>query len=480
MVIAVDVGTSSVRAGCYDERGEPLPGRFHQIACPPRVTADGGAEHDPVALVDAVVACLDVVQPRTAASDIAAVGVSTYWHGLLGFDADSRPVTPIFLWADTRSAADAALLRGALDETALHARTGCHLHSSYWPAKLRWLAHDRPADIARVARWGSVGELLEQTLFGEARTSLSMASATGLLDQARSVWDPEALAVAGIHPAQLFPIVDRTDGRRDLRAAWSGRWPGLRSAAWLPAVGDGAASNVGAGCVDPSRIALNVGTSAALRVMGDADQLPAPARGLWRYRLDAQRALVGGATSEGGNVFAWCRQHLKLPDDAAIEHALMHRGPSELVALPFLAGERSPGWRGDRRGAIAGLSLDTTGVELLGAMLEGVALRLALVYELLVPSARPAHTIVASGGGVEHSRAWASMIADALGQPIVRAIDAEATSRGVALLALEAIGRLSRLDAAPPPLGETIVPDAARHARMRDALARQCDLDQRV
>jgi gluconokinase len=482
MVIAVDVGTSSVRAGCYDERGAPLAGCFHQIAVPASVSSDGGAEHNPEIIVDAVVRCLDVVQPKTAAGDVLAVGLATYWHGLLGFDGDGRPVTPVYLWADTRSTSEASLLRGALDDAAVHARTGCHLHTSYWPAKLRWLARERPADVARVARWGGVGELLELTFFGHARTSLSMASATGLYDQHRGAWDPEALAVAGLDPEHLFPLVDRDEPRNDLRAPWSARWPALRSAAWLPAVGDGAASNVGAGCVDATRIALNLGTSAALRVMRENaafDPHPLPFA-LWRYRLDARHGLVGGATSEGGNVHAWCRDHLNLPDDAAIERALLTPRHPDLVALPFLAGERSPGWRGERRGAIAGLSLDTTALDIFGAMLQAVALRLALVYEPLTAFAATDHTIVASGGALDRSPAWAQMIADSLGHPIVRSREAEATSRGVALLALEAIGQLPRLDATPAPLGETIAPDAARHSRARDALARQRDFGQRL
>ena len=67
---------------------------------------------------------------------------------------------------------------------------------------------------------------------------------------------------------------------------------------------------MGSGCVDPARVALNVGTSAALRIVTDA---PAPPpRGLWRYRLDRRRAMLGGATSEGGNVYAWCRAVLRL------------------------------------------------------------------------------------------------------------------------------------------------------------------------
>lgn len=478
MVIAVDVGTSSARAGLHDERGEPVPGRFHQVPYAPRLTADGGAEHDPMEIVEAVAACLDAVQPRSAATDVVAVAVSTYWHGLLGFDAADRPVTPVYLWADTRSAGEATVLESALDAPALHARTGCHLHSTYWPAKLRWLARARPAAMRAVTHWGSIGELLELALFGAARTSVSIASATGLFDQERVDWDPEALAVAGIDVEHLFPLVDRADARRGLRAPWSSRWPGLRSAAWFPAVGDGAASNVGSGCVDPSRVALNVGTSAALRVITETP--PRPPRGLWRYRLDRRRSVIGGATSEGGNVFAWCREHLNLPSDAEIERALAAPGRGALVALPFLAGERSPGWRADRRGAVVGLSLDTTAVDVLRAMLEAVALRLALVYDLLAPCAAPDHAIVASGGAFEHSRAWAQLIADAVGRPIVRAAETEATSRGIALLALEALGRVRGLGAVPVALGETLAPDPAGHARARDALARQRAIDERL
>src|SRR4051812_12977247 len=173
MIIALDVGTSSARASVYDAAGRALRERFHQAPYEPRVTADGGVEHDAVRLLDAVAACLDAVTagaPRE--EDIRGVGVTTFWHGLLGFDGGGRPVTPVYMWADSRAARDAARLRDTLDEAALHAHTGCHLHSSYWPAKLRWLAREHRALTERVARWGSFGELLELELFGDAATSL--------------------------------------------------------------------------------------------------------------------------------------------------------------------------------------------------------------------------------------------------------------------------------------------------------------------
>ncbi|PYM24460.1 MAG: carbohydrate kinase [Candidatus Rokuibacteriota bacterium] len=480
MVIALDVGTSSARAALYDARGHAVEGRFHQVPYEPTTTRDGGVEHDPRVLLDAATACLDTVARAARHDDVRAVGVTTFWHGLLGFDAHHKPVTPIFTWADSRSAADAALLRGALDEAALHARTGCHLHSSYWPAKLRWLARDRPADVRRVVRWGSIGEYLELTLFGEAETSVSMASGTGLFDQDALRWDTEALAAAGIEPAQLFPVRDLAQGRRGLRAPWATRWPALRSVPWFPAVGDGAASNVGSECTDPGRIALNVGTSAALRLVTAAARTPP--RGLWRYRIDRRRALLGGATSEGGNVYAWCRGILQLPDEAAVERELAGRLPDDhgLTVLPFLAGERAPGWRGDRRAAIAGLSLDTTAVDILHAALEAVALRLSLVYELLAPLADADHVIVASGGAISRSPHWRRMLADALGRPIHSSAESEATGRGAALLALEAVGDIADATAVRGALGEVVQPDAARHARYRAALERHRRLDERV
>lgn len=480
MVIALDVGTSSARAAFYDGEGRPIAGRSHQVQYTPRLTPDGGVEHDADRLLEAVIACLDAIHPNRPPEETRAVGVATFWHGLLGFDASGHAITPVYMWADTRSAEEAEILRSALDDDAVHARTGCHLHSSYWPAKLRWLAREYPGESGRVARWGSFGEFLELNLFGTATTSVSMASATGLFDQAASRWDLEALAAAEVDEHQLFPLSDRAEPRHGLRAPWAGRWPALRTATWFPAVGDGAASNVGSDCVDPTRIALNVGTSAALRVV--TGRPPSVSRGLWRYRVDRSRAIVGGATSEGGNIYAWCRQVLRLGSNEEVEAALAAAPPDAhgLTILPHLAGERSPGWRGGRRGVIAGLRLDTSSTDIARAALESVALRLAAVYHLLAPCASDSHTIVASGAALGHSRVWTQMIADAIGRPITWSTEPEATSRGAAVLALEALRILPDLSAARRPGGETFVPEKARHVRYLEALERQRRLDERV
>src|SRR3989442_1140797 len=115
---------------------------------------------------------------------------------------------------------------------------------------------------------------------------------------------PAVLEAAGGAARQLPPTDDAPV--RGLQLPCRRRWPALEDPLWLPAAGDGACSNLGSGCVGPDRIALNVGTSAALRlVTGAAPRVP---WGLWRDRGDARRHLVGGPASEGGHLFPRARR----------------------------------------------------------------------------------------------------------------------------------------------------------------------------
>src|SRR5262249_47742683 len=153
-------------------------------------------------------------------------------------------------------------------------------------------------------------------------------------------------------------------------------------------VGDGAAANIGCGCADESHIALTVGTTAALRLVS-GDILPTVPPGMWGYRVDGTHHLMGGATSEGGNIFSWARDTLRLDEGDDLDSTLMSRSPDahSLTFLPLLAGERSPGWAAGATGSIVGLRLSTTPVDILQAALEGVALRLSLILEQLAPLA---------------------------------------------------------------------------------------------
>lgn len=474
LILTVDVGSSSVRASLYDRTGRYVDGTEAQFPYSFKVTSGGGAEMDADGLVDLVVRAIDgtLSLAKDRADRIAAVAASTFWHSVLGVDQEGRPTTPILTWADRRGADDAAELRGRLNEAAVHRRTGCVLHSSYLPAKLLWLSRNSPEAYSRTEHWISPGEYLHRRLLGRAWVGTSMASATGLFDQNNKGWDVEVLEALPIKESQLSPISD--EPARGLRGGWARRWPALRDVPWFPAAGDGACSNVGCGCVARDRLALMVGTSGAMRVLWKSNSVEIPP-GLWCYRSDAGRFVMGGALSDGGNLVAWLRKTVQLPDPDETEKVVSQMRPDShgLTFLPLLAGERGPGWADHAHGTITGLSMATQPSQILRAALEGVALRFALIAEILDSAVPEERRVIATGGGLLGSRTWTQIMSDALGKPITASTVEEASSRGAALLVLETIGEIEALENVGAPLGETFEPDFERHEVYRSALARQ-------
>ena len=482
-VLSIDVGTSSVRAALYDTRGRLIPGVVAAEPHEPDATADGGSEMDAEGLLQRSIGCVERVLALAGdrASAISGVGVGTFWHSILGVDGDGWPATPVLMWSDTRSVEEVEILRRALDVTSVHQRTGCVQHTSYVPPRLLWVSRRRPDWFERSARWMSPGEYFALRLFGRTACGVSMASGTGMFDHGTGTWDRDVLAALPIRPEQLSPIVDSTEPFTGLTEEFASRMPALRGVPWFPAAGDGACSSVGSGCVSPDRVALMAGTSGAVRVMrdvmdeGENGTVP---EGLWRYRWDRRRFLVGGALSNGGSLFAWMRETLLLPEAGALEEALAQVAPDGhgLTVLPFLAGERCPGWRGDARAAIVGLSSGTRPIDIVRAGLEAVAYRFALIHDLLRPAAAPGHRIVASGGALLASPAWIQLIADAIGEPVVSSDEEQASARGAALLALEGVGSIRDLGESPARFGEIYEPDPERHALYREARGRQARL----
>ncbi len=478
ILVALDVGSSSVRALAFSRLGEPL-GLVCQRPYEPTTTPDGGVEVDAARLVELTGEALDglvaALGPRIGR--VTAVATCTFWHTVLGLGPDDRPSTPVYSWADTRSAGAVEALRAKIDEKAYHARVGCRLHTSYLPARLWWLRERDPAAFRATRRWVSFGEYLGLRLFGELRTSVSMASGTGLFDQWARRWDPGILEVLGIAPEQLGPIVDLDQPFRGLRPEFAARWPGFATVPWLPALGDGACSNVGAGCTTASRAALMIGTSGAMRVCFEADTVTIP-DGLWCYRVDRRRLLLGGSLSNGGSVYAWLTDTLDVPPPKRLEKALqaMEADAHGLTMLPFLAGERSLGWVAAARAAVVGLSLATRPLDIVRAGLETVAYRFAMIHERLRDACPGLREVVGTGGALLASPAWMGIVADVLGVPLTPSAETEGSSRGAALLASEALGFIPSLDAAPAGVQPAVAADPGRHARYRAGLARHRQL----
>ena len=481
-ILSLDVGTSSTRALLFDATGAGVPGIQVQDSYELTVSGEGEVSVDADKLVAVVATTIDKVlkSAGSLASSIGAVAVDTFWHSLVGVNKDGHPVIPVITWEDTRPRQAAAELSKKLDKRAIHQRTGALLHASYWPAKLRWLATTQPEAFARAAQWLSFGEYLHRQFLGRSVCSFSMASGTGMLVIRTRQWDKELMDVLGVRPEQFPPLGDVDESVTGLLPEYASRWPALHNVPWFPAIGDGAAANAGSGCATEGNWALTIGTSSAMRAVVSPEQT-VPPPGLWLYLLDAKRALLGGALSEGGNVFAWMGETLRLTSLVESEPLVAKLPPDGhgLTIQPFISGKRSLGWHAEARAVIAGIQVGTTPADLLRASMEAVAYQLGVVYQQLVVALDARETkprLIGSGGALLSSPTLRQIVTDTLGTPLYPLYEHEASARGVALLALQALGVLPEMEQVPPRLAEPVQPDAGRGEIYQKAAARQMQL----
>jgi len=474
-VLAIDIGTSSVRAALYDEKARVLPETMVKNERTLTATEDGGAEIDANEAFEQVVRAIDAVLKKTknVREEIGFVAASSFWHSLVGIDKNGKPTTNVFGWADTRSADFVESLRGNFDETEVHSRTGARFHSSYWTAKLKWLRSANRRIFEKTDKWLSFSDFLALRLFDEAVTSVSMASGTGIFDLRKCIWDESLFPFFRLMP-QNFPRIAADSETFRLNKKYAKRWERLKNARWFPAIGDGAANNIGAGCVKKSKAALMIGTSGAMRVAyagAPPEKIPG---GLWCYRIDRQRVIIGGALSDGGGLYRWLKDNFRLKKDddkTELEIAKRAADAHNLTFLPFFAGERGTGYHESASGAVLGLKSATGTIDIVQAALESVAYRFAEIYDQLRDVCK-VREIIASGGALRESPVWTQIIADVLAKNLSLPDTREASSRGAVLLALETIGKIKSIEEIATPKGRKFEFDKNRNKIYQKARVR--------
>jgi len=226
---------------------------------------------------------------------------------------------------DTRAADAAKELGGRIDPVAQHARTGCVLHPSYLPAKLLWLSKSKPDAFPVRRRAGCPSRISFSETVWQCGPLPRRWSPVRPVNQNLNDYDAEMLDALPVDRAQLCPA-DR-DGPAETNSSTNpaglGRQfdasPGFRRWAMAPATTSAAA------CITPSRFALmsdQRGHAGGVRVRIDTNP-----SGLFCYRADRKRFVLGGALSNGGEVFAWMKQRLTLPPDDQIESQLASMEP---------------------------------------------------------------------------------------------------------------------------------------------------------
>ena len=458
VVLALDIGTSQVRAFAYDDDLVIRAGSSRPVST---YTASDGASWQSWPELHASV--FDCIREITAEAtvDVKALVLSgtascflTSWG-----DGSEAGVGEIVLWSDTRASTEQREIAPAVE--ASYERTLCPSHATYWPAKLRWFERHRSHVVGTVHVGGAKDRLFD--LFsGEWWTDPMTAAATGVFDSSAWRWDEELLSVSGITDFQLPQVRDATDH------APLGAEPA--AAIGLPrglpvVVGgmDGPLAQLGAAGWDETVATCTVGTSIAFRA-ASSRRAPDPTMRTWSYPVSRTFWVIGGAGSNGGNVISWLQQ---LTGGGAlgdlVREALSLSPDPQLLFLPYLFGERSPLWRDDLRAAIVGLAAHHGQLDIVRAALDGIsaaAQELAEAVSAHIPR-RP--TAVRLTGGFLQENAWAQLVTDALGMPTAVPDPKEATATGAAVLGWLSLGVGAPADLLSSRRTEERYPDMAAH-----------------
>ncbi len=432
-ILVLEASTSAAKAMVYD----PDKGVLNLITRMYPTSISDVVSIEAEAMIDLV---LDVGREAASGHDIDVIALNCTWHSVLVLDENKKPKTRILTWAHREAAPIASALRAdeALTRTIYH-ETGCMVHAMYPLYKIMMLRQD--GTILPTDTIADQGSYLHFRLTGELAASTSLVSGTGLMNTHTLDWNERTLDMAGIKTGQLpkarhFVKADTYATLLPEAAQALGVKHGVPVGLPYP---DGSMNQVGSGALTPGIMTLSVGTSGALRVTSPTPILPQNP-GTWCYYAP-DRYICGAATNGATNCVDWFKAtftpSMSYKDmDLMVHDAQTQNAPT---FLPFLFGERCPGWQDARRGGFVGITGPHRIPDLYAAMLEGILFNLYQCYELLRTAAQPPSEIRISGG-INNSKIWLQMASDLWNQPLCVAKSSQASMMGGAAMGLAAIG----------------------------------------
>lgn len=453
LILSVDIGTSATKAVLYDTGARPVA--VFRKDNPILVPQGGWSEQEPEVIFESVAAAIrTAIAAAPEGYNLLALSFSSQIYSVLAVDPSGNPLTNSLTWFDTRSAQDAAWLRGHPAAEDISLRTGCPVDAIYPLAKIRWIK--RNVDLPSGSRFISIKEYVISRLIDRYVVDWSTASSSGFFDVHRYQWDRPALDMLEIPSQSLSePVSPRT-----IFTHWG---KGIPESLGIPVdtplvVGgaDGPLASLGVDAHHPNTLAVNVGTSAAARSVIEEPRCD-PNGKLWTFIVDEGLWVTGGIVSSGGYVFEWFlnnffadldgnlegEQHQDAYEAATSLAESVPPGAQGLYFIPYLGGEQCPGWDPDTRGVFYGIDFSHARAHFARAVLEGITFSIYRAAECIRSTFDIQFDEVYVTGGLSTSSPWLQMAADIFGHPVGVPKSVEGSARGAAMLALVTLGKRS-------------------------------------
>lgn len=432
IVLALEASTSAAKALLFDSKAgvlETLQERYDLEI------DDGQGRTDTDGVFQAV---CRLGKKIAAGKPVEAISICSTWHSISICNQSLTPLTVTYSWNFPGTASYCRKMREDPDLTwALYSRTGCIPHPTF-PRHVLQLLRDHGIDLDDKLFITQGGYIFNQ-LTGEFCESLSTQSGTGFLNLHTQDYDPFTLNTFDVRPEQLGNLVDYqyTAPLNRHGAEQLGLIEGIPV---VPAHPDGALNQVGNYANRKGIMTLSVGTSGALRMVTEKPILP-EGYPLWCY-VGAKGLISGAATSGAGNCINWFFDRftggrfeyadLESPIDSSLTYPTF---------LPFLFGERCPGWAEDKLAGLLDIAPSHTIHHMYAAIQMGILYNLYQCYQILCENSGEPQEIILSGG-ITNSRRWTQMVADIWNKPMLVTENPNASLLGATALALHAAGAL--------------------------------------
>ncbi len=443
-VLALDAGTTSVRAIVFDADGNPVSvgqEEFSQYFPEP-----GWVEHDAVEIWEKQrdVAAGALAEAGLSAGDIAGIGITNQRETTVVWDRKSgEPIHNAIVWQDRRTAEECDALRARGLEALVGDRTGLVIDAFFSGTKIAWLLDRVPGARERALRgelaFGTVDTWLIWNLTGGAAhvTDVTNASRSMLFDIRDLDWNDTLLNEIRVPRAVLPQVRNSSEVYGTTRAELFG--------AEIPvaaAVGDQQGALFGQACFRQGMAKCTYGTAATL-MMNTGSEVVRPDGGLISTVAvgidDAVQYAVEGMIFNCGTAVQWLRDGLRLIESSS-DAVCEAPDTGGVYFVPAFTGTSAPTWDPYARGAVVGLTRGTTRENLIRATLESMVYQVNdVVRAVHAVSGFPLGSVKVDGGACRNDFVM-QFQADISNLPVLRPTVTESTARGAAFLAGLATG----------------------------------------
>ena len=459
LTLAIDLGTTNLKAGLVDEHGEILSVQSCRLET--NSHEPGAAEHDPDELKRLLLDVCRQVLTDEYKDRVGYIVTSTYQFGLMMLDAQRKPLTGITLLTDIRSQHTFSEFLSVYADVDIYEKTGCPLISQYVLPRLFYFLKEKPLLFEKIKYFTDSKSFVFEWLTGEWVTDMSTAAATQFYNAHQFQWDEELLSRLTLSPDQ-FPVVkDGTKAVAPLKIELSAALGLKENVQVVLGVYDGAALAVGLSALEQNVGIINLGTTAMLRVPGDQPAFDKDEnKRIQAYALQEGNFLNGGALNNAALPLDWMRNTL-FEVDVQDQSLLQLQSEPPLISLPYLTGERDSKTGPYASGVFFGIRRNHSPLDFARSVLEGVAYSMRYIYDALQENNLHISEIRMGGGGV-NINVWPQIFADVLGVPVVTSALNEMALVGSTMLALTAGGEYNDLHEASQNMlkeGKRIEPD---------------------